>query len=63
MIANASIFGQNPISRDQFTADPTNRALYHDSLHVIQGPEGKGLRKVWFCIEEYHVFSPSNQTR
>src|SRR5690554_4735285 len=55
---------QNPIIRDQFTADPSARVfngrMYVFPSHDIQAPEGKGLRKDWFCMEDYHVFSSEN---
>ena len=50
---------QNPIIRNQFTADPTAR-VFNDKVylfpsHDIQAPEGQ--RQDWFCMEDYHVFS------
>jgi hypothetical protein len=61
-----STSAQNPIIRDQFTADPTARVfgdkVYLYPSHDIPTPEGKGLRKDWFCMEDYHVFSSSNLT-
>ena len=55
---------QNPIVRDQFTADPTAR-VFNDKVylypsHDIFPPEGQ--RKDWFCMEDYHVFSSDNLT-
>ena len=55
---------QNPIIRNQFTADPTarvfNNRMYvypsHDILSPVE-PEKK-----WFCMEDYHVFSSENLT-
>jgi beta-xylosidase len=61
-----STFAQNPIIRDQFTADPTARVfgdkVYLYPSHDIPTPDGKGLKKDWFCMEDYHVFSSSNLT-
>jgi hypothetical protein len=59
------VFGQNPIIRDQFTADPTAR-VFGDSVylypsHDIVAKEGQG-RPGWFCMEDYHVFSSVNLT-
>ena len=58
------INAQNPIIRDQFTADPTARVfngkMYLFPSHDIIAPEGKGLRENWFCMEDYHVFSSDN---
>ena len=58
-------FAQNPIIRDQFTADPSAR-VFGDSVylypsHDILAKEGRG-RVGWFCMEDYHVFSSSNLT-
>lgn len=58
------IFSQNPIIKDQFTADPSAHVfkgkVYVYPSHDIPAPEGKGLRKDWFCMEDYHVFSSEN---
>ena len=57
---------QNPIIRNQFTADPTARVfngkVYLFPSHDILTPEGKNLRKDWFCMADYHVFSSENLT-
>lgn len=56
---------QNPLIRDQFTADPSARVfgdrVYVFPSHDILATEGKG-RKDWFCMEDYHVFSSANLT-
>jgi hypothetical protein len=56
---------QNPIIRNQFSADPTARVfgnrVYIYPSHDIMATEGKG-RKGWFCMEDYHVFSSENLT-
>ena len=56
---------QNPLVRNQFTADPTarvfNNRLYVYPSHDIPCTEGKG-RIGWFCMEDYHVFSSDNLT-
>ncbi|HSD07516.1 family 43 glycosylhydrolase [Flavobacterium sp.] len=58
-------FAQNPLIRDQFTADPSARVfgdrVYVFPSHDILATEGKG-RKDWFCMEDYHVFSSANLT-
>lgn len=59
-------FAQNPIVRDQFTADPTAR-IFNDKIylypsHDIPVPANTNLRKDWFCMEDYHVFSSENLT-
>jgi len=55
---------QNPIIRDQFTADPTarvfNNKVYLYPSHDIKPPVG--ARQDWFCMEDYHVFSSENLT-
>lgn len=57
--------GQNPIVRDQFSADPSARVfgdrVYVFPSHDILATEGKG-RVGWFCMEDYHVFSSANLT-
>ena len=53
------VAAQNPIIRDQFTADPTarvfNNKVYLYPSHDIKPPVGQ--RQDWFCMEDYHVFS------
>jgi hypothetical protein len=59
------IFAQNPVIRDQFSADPTARVfngkVYLYPSHDILGKPGQG-RPNWFCMEDYHVFSSVNLT-
>ncbi|MBW8331738.1 MAG: family 43 glycosylhydrolase [Prolixibacteraceae bacterium] len=66
VLATGSLSAQNPIVRDQFSADPTARVfngkVYVFPSHDIPTPEGKGLRKDWFCMPDYHVFSSENLT-
>ena len=56
---------QNPIIRDQFTADPTakvfNGKVYLFPSHDIPAPDDYA-RKDWFCMADYHVFSSENLT-
>ena len=63
-LAFATLRSQNPIVRDQFTADPTARVfngkVYLYPSHDIFPPEGQ--RQNWFCMEDYHVFSSENLT-
>lgn len=58
-------FAQNPIIRNQFSADPSARVfgdrVYVYPSHDILAPEGVA-RKDWFCMEDYHVFSSENLT-
>lgn len=55
---------QNPIIRDQFSADPTAKVfegkLYLYPSHDIPSPIER-LKK-WFCMADYHVFSSDNLT-
>jgi len=58
---------QNPVIRDQYTADPTAR-VFNDKVylypsHDILPPEGVESCKGWFCMEDYHVFSSENLTQ
>lgn len=62
-MAIAPAWAQNPIVRDQFSADPTARVfngkVYVYPSHDIVAVEGKG-RPGWFCMADYHVFSSDN---
>ena len=62
--AFSSIGAQNPVIRDQFTADPTARVfngkVYLYPSHDIMPPAGQ--RQDWFCMADYHVFSSENLT-
>lgn len=55
---------QNPVIRDQFTADPTARVfngkMYLYPSHDIPSPVER--LKEWFCMGDYHVFSSENLT-
>lgn len=59
------VFAQNPVIRDQYSADPTARVfngkVYMYPSHDILGKPGQG-RPDWFCMEDYHVFSSENLT-
>lgn len=61
-----NVGAQNPVIRDQFSADPTARVIdgkvYLFPSHDIPAPSGKGLRPDWFCMADYHVFSSENLT-
>ena len=58
-LAGTALSAQNPVIRDQYTADPTARVfdgkvwLYasHDIISPVE-PERK-----WFCMADYHCFS------
>ncbi len=59
-----NVWAQNPIIRDQFSADPTARVfngkVYLFPSHDILAPPDKNLRENWFCMADYHVFSSEN---
>lgn len=59
-----ALSAQNPVIRNQFSADPTAR-VFNDKVylypsHDIPAPEGQ--RQDWFCMADYHVFSSENLT-
>ena len=64
LTAVSVVVAQNPVIRDQFTADPTarvfNNKVYLYPSHDIVPPEGQ--RQDWFCMADYHVFSSENLT-
>lgn len=59
LVGIASVNAQNPVIRNQFSADPTARVfngkIYLFPSHDIKPPAGQ--RQDWFCMEDYHVFS------
>lgn len=64
VLSSAVATAQNPVIRDQFTADPTARVfndrVYLYPSHDIPSPIEK--LKEWFCMGDYHVFSSDNLT-
>ena len=66
LIGINSLSAQNPIVRNQFSADPTARVfngkVYVFPSHDIPTPPNKNLRKDWFCMADYHVFSSEDLT-
>jgi hypothetical protein len=60
----STAFAQNPLIRNQFSADPTARVfegkVYVYPSHDIPVPPGSKARPNWFCMEDYHVFSSDN---
>ncbi|MDP4203913.1 MAG: family 43 glycosylhydrolase [Bacteroidota bacterium] len=66
LLAVSFVNAQNPIIRNQFSADPTARVfngkVYLYPSHDIPTPQDKNLRKDWFCMADYHVFSSDNLT-
>ena len=63
-ITSVAVGAQNPIIRDQYTADPTARVfngrMYLYPSHDIVSPVEP--EKKWFSMEDYHVFSSDNLT-
>ena len=63
-MASTATLAQNPIIRDQYTADPTARVfngkMYLYPSHDIVSPVEP--EKKWFSMEDYHVFSSENLT-
>ena len=61
----SSSLAQNPLIRNQYSADPTARVfgdkVYVYPSHDILATPGKG-RVGWFCMEDYHVFSSADLT-
>jgi len=61
----SSSLAQNPLIRNQYSADPSARVfgdkVYVYPSHDILATPGKG-RVGWFCMEDYHVFSSANLT-
>lgn len=66
VLGAGSLSAQNPIVRNQFSADPTARVfngkVYVFPSHDIPTPPEKPGRKDWFCMADYHVFSSENLT-
>ena len=64
-LLGANLMAQNPLIRDQFSADPTARVfgdrVYVYPSHDILATPGHG-QEGWFCMEDYHVFSSMNLT-
>ena len=65
MLAGIAVQAQNPIIRDQFSADPSalvvGDRVYVFPSHDIKAP-AEYARKDWFCMADYHVFSSDNLT-
>ena len=63
-VTSGHMEAQNPVIRDQFTADPTARVfngkMYLYPSHDIPSPVER--LKEWFCMGDYHVFSSENLT-
>jgi hypothetical protein len=49
---------QNPLIRDQFTADPTAR-VFQGKVYIYPSHD-INCGTEWFCMKDYHVFSSEN---
>lgn len=57
-----SVYSQNPIIKDNFTADPTAR-VFEGKVYLYPSHDIKSSLpdfKDWFCMEDYHVYSSEN---
>ncbi|MDP4278148.1 MAG: family 43 glycosylhydrolase, partial [Bacteroidota bacterium] len=65
LMFGSKAIAQNPIIRNQFSADPSvrvfNGQVFLFPSHDILAKPGQG-RPNWFCMEDYHVFSSANLT-
>ncbi len=65
LMLGVTVGAQNPIIRDQFSADPSalviGDKIYIFPSHDIPAPDDFP-RKDWFCMQDYHVFSSENLT-
>lgn len=62
VVTTSTAFAQNPIIRNQYTADPTarvfnNRVYLFPSHDIISPTEPE---RKWFCMEDYHMFSSTD---
>ena len=55
---NNLVFCQNPLIRDQFTADPTARVF--EGKICVYPSHDINCGTSWFCMKDYHVFSSEN---
>ena len=67
MMLAHGVSAQNPIIRNQFSADPTAR-VFNGRIYLFPSHDISPLsaydfpRKDWFCMNDYHVFSSDNLT-
>ncbi len=63
LLSSISLSAQNPIIRDDFSADPSahlfNGRVYVYPSHDIPAPPDY-YRRDWFCMADYHVYSSDN---
>ena len=63
---NVMVTGTNPIFNTQFAADPTAR-VFNDKIYVFPSHDIPSVvthydGSMWFCMEDYHVFSSEDLT-
>jgi beta-xylosidase len=58
LLGSSAVFAQNPLIRDQFTADPTAR-VFQGKVYVYPSHD-VNCGTNWFCMKDYHVFSSEN---
>ena len=58
LLITASAIAQNPLIRDQFTADPAARVF--DGRVYVYPSHDINCGTQWFCMKDYHVFSSEN---
>ena len=67
LLMTQNVVAQNPIIRNQFSADPTARVFegkvyLYPSHDICPLSAADYPRKDWFCMADYHVFSSENLT-
>ena len=58
LLGASAALAQNPLIRDQFTADPTAR-VFNGRVYVYPSHD-INCGTEWFCMKDYHVFSSEN---
>lgn len=58
LLGASAAWAQNPLIRDQFTADPTAR-VFNGRVYVYPSHD-INCGTEWFCMKDYHVFSSEN---
>ncbi len=64
LIISTETYAQNPVIRDQFSADPSAR-VFENGVYIYPShdiPCGQGQGRIGFCMADYHVFSSSDLT-
>jgi len=65
VLCTTNVLAQNPIIRNQYTADPSAR-VFNDRVYLFPShdipPYTNKNKENWFSMEDYHVFSSDNLT-